>query len=120
MTEYKPYLISLMQPDGPPPEQEVLDEVMARLGQIQAEITDAGGWVMTAALHPADVATVVRSGANGVDLTDGPYVESKEHVGGFWVVRAPDLDTALGWAEKISTATTLPTEVRPIAAISDL
>jgi len=116
----KPYLISLMQPDGPAPDQDVLDEVMARLEQIQAEITSAGGWVMTAALYPAEVATVVRATDNGAALTDGPYVESKEHVGGFWLIRAADLDGALAWAEKISAATTLPTEVRPVAAMSDL
>lgn len=120
MTENKPYLISLVQPDSGQPDQDFLDGVMARLAQIQTEITEAGGWVFTAGLYPAEVATVVRPGDGGVTLTDGPYTESKEHVGGFWVVRAPDLDGALAWAQKISEATTLPTEVRPIAFLSDL
>jgi hypothetical protein len=50
-------------------------------------------------------------------LTDGPYMEGKEHVGGLWVIAAPDLDAALEWARRASEATTLPVEVRPVSQL---
>lgn len=109
------YLLSLYQPDGVVPPREVLDKAMADLEVINAEIKDAGAWVFSGGLHPADSATVIRSGGDDGDaiLTDGPYAEGKEHVGGFWIVTAPDLDAACEWGRKITRATTLPVEVRP-------
>lgn len=107
------YLISLYQPDGVIPPQEFLDKVMADLGALETEIRTAGDWVFTGALHQPTTATVVRTEGDVVLTTDGPYVESNEHVGGFWVVDCPDLDAALNWATRISGITTLPTEVRP-------
>jgi hypothetical protein len=70
--------------------------------------------VFTAGLHEASSATVVRHTGGETLLTDGPFVEGKEHIGGFWVIQAPDLDAALGWAARASEACTLPIEVRPL------
>ena len=70
-------------------------------------------WVFSGGLHAASTATVLRARGDDVVLTDGPYVEAKEHVGGFWIVSAPDLDEALGWARKAARIITLPIEVRP-------
>jgi hypothetical protein len=107
------YLLSVHQPDGPVPEPEVLDQVMADLEVLNAELRAAGAWVFAGGLHPPSTATVVRSRDGEVLMTDGPYTEGKEHIGGFTVVDAPDLDAALGWAARLAEATTLPIEVRP-------
>ena len=64
-------------------------------------------------VDPASSSTVVRYQEQGSLITDGPFAEAKEHIGGFLIVRAPDLDAALEWAKKLSRATTLPIEVRP-------
>ena len=107
------YLLSVYQPDGPVPEPEVLDQVMADLEVLNAEMRAAGAWVFAGGLHPPSTATVVRSRDGEVLMTDGPYTEGKEHIGGFTIVKAPDLDAALEWAGKFARATTLPIEVRP-------
>lgn len=107
------YLLSVYQPDGPVPEPAVLEAIMADLEALNAEMRAAGAWVFAAGLHPPSTATVVRSRDGQVLMTDGPYTEGKEHVGGFTVVDAPDLDAALAWAARLAEATTLPIEVRP-------
>ncbi|WP_210481286.1 YciI family protein [Naasia sp. SYSU D00948] len=110
------YLLSLYQPDGIVPPPELLEPVMQRLDEVNREIQAAGSWMFTGGLHQPDTATVVRP-RDAADplLTDGPYVESKEHVGGFWIIRAEDLDAALGWGRRVAQATGLPVEVRPFA-----
>jgi len=111
----KQYLISMYQPAGVIPPPEVLGAVMEKLGAINQEIQDAGQFVFTDGLEDPSTATVV-SWKDGETLTtDGPYVESKEHLGGFWIVQCPDLDGALGWAKRITDVTKLPLEVRPFA-----
>lgn len=110
----KRYLLSIYQPDGGVPPPDVLDGIMRDIRALNDEIRAAGAWVLTAALHPPSTATVVRAGDEAPLLTDGPYVESTEHIGGFWIIDAPDLDAALGWAQKLTRLTTLPIEVRPI------
>jgi hypothetical protein len=107
------YLINLVQPVGVVPAQEVLDKVMVELGAINEDIRAAGQWVFTGGLHQPGSSTVVRAKDDDVLVTDGPYAEGSEFVGGLWIVDAPDLDAALEWAGRISRATTLPTEVRP-------
>jgi hypothetical protein len=107
------YLISMYQPDGIVPPKEVLDQVMADLGVINDDIRAAGGWVFTGGLHPTSTATVLSYQNGDVLMTDGPFIEGKEHLGGFWIVEAPDLDAALGWARRIVGVTRLPLEVRP-------
>ncbi|MGY1697791.1 MULTISPECIES: YciI family protein [unclassified Geodermatophilus] len=109
------YLLSLQQPDGDPPPPEVLDPIMRDLAAVSADMRAAGAWVFTAALHPADTATVLRPDGDDVLVVDGPYAEGKEHVGGFTVVEAPDLDAALEWGRRMARASTLPVEVRPVA-----
>jgi hypothetical protein len=107
------YLLSVYQPDGPVPEPDVLTRISAELAALNAEMRAAGAWVFSGGLHAPDTSTVVRVDAGDVLLTDGPYVEGKEHLGGFTVVEAPDLDAALEWGRRLSAATTLPIEVRP-------
>ena len=109
----KLYLLSVYQPDGPPPPPEVLDPIIRKVHALQDELKAAGVWVFSAGLHEASTATVVRAKDGEVITTDGPYIEGKEHIGGFTVIKAPDLDAALEWARKSAEATTLPIEVRP-------
>ncbi len=86
---------------------------MAQTAELNAEMQRAGAWVFAAGLHPASSATVVRSAGGDVSMTDGPYAETKEQMGGFWVIEAADLDVALEWAAKATTACERPVEVRP-------
>jgi hypothetical protein len=109
----KQYLLSMYQPQGEIPPPEVLAGVMRDLGAINEEIKQAGGWVFSGGLHAPDTATVIRFADGELLTTDGPFAEGKEHLGGFWIIKAPDLDAALGWARKITGVTTLPIEVRP-------
>lgn len=116
----KQYLLNIYQPDGMVPPPELLEPVMRNMHALVQEAKDAGAWVFTGGLHPASTATVVRIQKGDAIVTDGPYVESKEHVGGFLIVKVPDLDAALEWARKTARALTLPgqpdslaVEVRP-------
>ncbi|WP_406306018.1 YciI family protein [Streptomyces sp. NBC_00879] len=112
------YLLSIYQPDGGPPPPEVLDPIMRDLEAVNAEIKAAGAWVFSGGLHPPSTATVVRVKHDEALMTDGPYVEGKEHIGGFTVIRAADLDAALEWGRKLARAITLPIEVRPLQHVS--
>jgi hypothetical protein len=109
----KQYLLSIYQPDDATPEPEFLDKVMSELEVVNEEMKAAGAWVFTGGLHAASTATVARVRGGDVLMTDGPYTEGKEHVGGLWIIEAPDLDAAIEWARKAARATTLPIEVRP-------
>ena len=107
------YLLSIYQPDGPLPSDERLADIMRDLDALNAELRAVGSWVFDGGLHPASTATVLRPGAGEVMITDGPFVDSKEHLGGIKIIDAPDLDEALGWAAKLTRAVGLPVEVRP-------
>lgn len=109
----KQYLLSIYQPDGPIPPPEVLEQVMRDLDALNQELKAAGAWVFAGGLHPPSTATVVRHQDGDVLITDGPFTEGKEHIGGFTIIKAPDLDAALEWGRKLAQATTLPIEVRP-------
>jgi hypothetical protein len=119
------YLLTIYQPDGdgpPPPEVVDLDQVMRDVEALKDDMEAAGAWVFSGGLFPAGSSTVVRVDNGRALVTDGPYIEGKEHVGGFTVIQAPDLDAALGWAGKMARAlsidggtTSIPVEVRPIA-----
>jgi hypothetical protein len=112
----KQYLLSVYQPDGDPPPPEVLDPIMAELGRLNDEIRAAGAWVFAAGLHPASTATVVRHAGGETVLTDGPFTEGKEHLGGFTMITAADLDEALTWARRMAKIIApLAIEVRPVA-----
>jgi hypothetical protein len=109
----KTYLLGIYQPEGPIPPPEQLEPVMRALGEIQREMDEAGALVFTGGLFPPGTATVVRSKDGDTLLTDGPFTEGKEYLGGLWIIRVPDLDHALDYGRKITAATTLPIEVRP-------
>ncbi len=87
---------------------------MQELDAVNREMVAAGAWVFAAALHPPSAATVVRVNDGDTLMTDGPFTEGKEHLGGFTIIRAPDLDAALEWARKVARASTLPIEIRPL------
>ena len=118
----KQYLLSIYQPDGDPPSPDVLEPVMQRIYALRQEMKAAGAWVFAGGLHPPSTATVVRIKDGDVLTTDGPFIEAKEHIGGFWIIKAPDLEAALEWGRKAAAATTidangsrssLPIEIRP-------
>jgi hypothetical protein len=113
------YLVSVYQPDGDPPPPEVLGPVMEKVEAWNQELKAAGAWVFTAGLHPPSTATVVRVRDGDAVITDGPFAEGKEHLGGFTVIAAPDLDAALEWGRKFAEAVTpLPVEVRPLVDLT--
>jgi hypothetical protein len=110
----KEYLLSIYQPDEGTPPPEVLDKVMREVFAFIDETKRAGVWVFNGGLHPPSTSTVVRHDRGEFLVTDGPYVEGKEHIGGFLIVKAPDLDAALDWARKMAKILTpLSIEVRP-------
>jgi hypothetical protein len=111
----KQYLLSIYQPDGDPPPPEVLEPIMRDLEALNADLRAAGAWVFTARLHPPSTATVLRAKDGDVLLTDGPYLEGKEHIGGFIVIAAQDLDAALDWGRRLTQVIEpLAVEVRPL------
>ncbi len=87
---------------------------MRDLDALNRELKAAGAWVFAGGLHPPSTATVVRLWDGDALVTDGPFAEGKEHIGGFTIIKAPDLDAALAWGRKLARATTLPIEVRPL------
>ena len=109
------YLLSVYTNDedianmSPEDMQKIFDDVDV----FNAEVKDAGAWVFAGGLHPPSTATTVRSDDGKVTVTDGPYAETKEQIGGFWIIDAPDLDAALAWATKGSAACAGAVEVRP-------
>ena len=119
MTGMKQYLLSIYQPDGDPPPPEILEPIMKDIEAVDAEMRAAGAWVFTCGLHPPDTATVLRADGGDVLVTDGPYPEGKEHVGGLSIIKASSLDDALGWGRKLARATTLPIEVRPFQDVRE-
>ena len=109
----KRYLLSVYQPDGVPPEREELERISTEVEAFNDELKAAGAWVFAGGLHPSSTAPVVRVERGEMLMTDGPFTEGKEHLGGLCIIDAPDLDAALEWARKAARATTLPIEVRP-------
>ena len=115
----KLYLLSIYQPDGGTPPPEVLAKVMAEIEVINRELRATNSWVFAGGLHPAETATVIRVKNDETLMTDGPFVEGKEHLGGFTIIKAPDLDVALEWGRHLAVVTTLPVEVRPFQSEVD-
>jgi hypothetical protein len=108
------YLLSIYQPDGPPPGPEILEPIMRDLQALNEEMQAAGVWVFAAGLHPPETATVLKATQDEVLVTDGPFTEGKEHLGGITVIQADDLDAALGWARRLAKVLSpLSVEVRP-------
>jgi hypothetical protein len=109
------YLLSIIQPVGEVPPPEALEPVMRQLAALNDEMRAAGAWVFAAALHQPETSTVVRADGDDLLVTDGPFAEGKEFVGGFDVIQAADLDEALTWAGKLARILGgLPVEVRPV------
>ncbi|HLQ56624.1 MAG TPA: YciI family protein [Streptosporangiaceae bacterium] len=108
------YLLAVHMVEGEPvPSQEQMQQAYRAVDAYNAELKSAGAWVFAGGLHPPSTATVVRSQGGQVVTTDGPFAETKEQLGGFWVIEAADLDAALDWAAKGSAACGGPVEVRP-------
>jgi hypothetical protein len=110
----KQYLLSVAMIDGaPPPPPDEMQRAFERVDELNAELQAAGVWVFAGGLQPASIATVVREDGGEVVMTDGPFAESKEHIGGFWIIEVEDLDAALAWAAKATKACGAAVEVRP-------
>jgi hypothetical protein len=112
------YLLSAHSVEGEVPEpmtDDQVHQVVAQVGSLEAEMKSAGAWVFGGRLHDPDTATVVRVSNGEVLTTDGPFAESKEHLGGFYIIEAADLDAALNWASKVTRVVNAPIEVRPFA-----
>ena len=110
----KTYLLSVLTPtNGTQPPPDVLARITEKVMAYQQELKNAGAWVFSGGLDSPSTATVVRLKDGEALLTDGPFAEGKEYVGGFSIIRAENLDAALAWARKCAEATTLPIEVRP-------
>ena len=110
----KQYLLSVCYPhDATQPAPAALKKIMSDVFAVQREMQSAGVWVFSGGLHSPDTATVLRHQNGDIVPTDGPFIESKEQIGGITIVRVPDLDAALSWARKLAGATTTPIEIRP-------
>jgi hypothetical protein len=109
------YLLSVHMVEGAPvPSDEDMQQAFADVDRFNAKLQDQGKWVFGGGLHGADTATVVDATGSGDALvTDGPFAEAKEQLGGFWIIEAADLDEALAWAKEASAACAGPVEVRP-------
>lgn len=101
---------------GEPPSQEEMQAFMQRVVALESEMEATGTFVFGGALHGPDASTVVRRGDAELVMTDGPFVESKEHVAGFYIINAEDMDAALSWAGKVTEAIGRSIEVRPFSA----
>ena len=113
------YLLSVHSVEGrarEPMTDEETQQSHKQLGVLEQELKSAGAWVVSGRLHQPNTATVVRIADGEVVTTDGPFVESKEHLGGFYIIQAEDLDAALVWASKATAAVGKPIEVWPFAA----
>lgn len=109
------YLMSMGYPEGStPPSSDELESIMADITEIRRQLQAEGSWVFGGGLHHPSTATVVRSKDGTAVTTDGPFIDSKEVIGGVTIIDVADLDAALAWAERTSLATLgLPVEVRP-------
>ncbi len=109
------YLLSVWHdPANPiPTDPEVMRRVVGQVEDFNAEVQAKGVWVFAGGLADPSSATVVRATDGDPITTDGPFAETKEQLGGFWIITAPDLDAALAWAVKGSAACEGPVEVRP-------
>lgn len=107
------YLLSVHGSETDPIPDNVA-ELYAAVAKFNTEVQESGSWVFGGGLNPASTATVIDASGTGEPvITDGPYLESKEHLGGFWIVDVPDLDAALELARRGSAACQGAVEVRP-------
>lgn len=107
------YLLSVhIDEDEVPPAAE-MEETYRDVDAFNNQLQQAGAWVFAGGLHDTSTATVVASRNGEVLTTDGPFAETKEQLGGIWIIQAADLDEALNWARKATVACRAPVEVRP-------
>lgn len=108
------YLVAIHHPDDYAPSVAEDDAMRQEVTALNVEMKAAGVRIFVGGLEPAGSAKSVRVRGDGkVLITDGPYMETKEHVGGFWVLEVADLDEALAWGRKAAIACRAPVEVRP-------
>ena len=107
------YLLALYRDYAVPLPAEQSRQVWADVNALGDRLTEAGAFVFQGGLLPAESATVVRQSGGDILITDGPHTETKEHLAGFWVINAADLDAALEWAKRTVTAQQRAIEVRP-------
>ncbi len=111
------YLIAVYdQPDTRTRPAQEMAEIITAVGEVNQRAMDAGIFVFAGGLHDQSATTTVDARSGRVELRDGPYVETKEYLGGFWVIEVPDLDAALDWAREAAVACRQPLEVRPFMA----
>ncbi len=116
----KQYLLAVHMVEGEPvPSEAQMQEGYDAVDALNADLKAAGAWVFAGGLHPPATSTVVRAQSGEVVTTDGPFAETKEQLGGFWIIQAPDLDAALDWAAKGSAACGAPVEVRPFQQVPE-
>jgi len=116
------YMLSVHSVDGEaqePMSPERMQHSWQQIGVLERELQAKGAWVFSGRLHDADTATVVRVSNGEIVTTDGPFAEAREHLGGFYIITAEDLDAALEWAAKVTQCVGRPIEVRPFAAFAD-
>ena len=114
------YLLSVHMVEGAEaPAPEEIEQAYKDVDALNEEIRKAGAWVFAGGLHPADTATVVKVENGEVLTTDGPFAETKEQLGGFYLLDVPDLDAAIAWAAKIPGAWHGRVEVRPVIDFSE-
>jgi hypothetical protein len=110
----KQYLLSVHHDgDFPDPDTEDMQRMFQQVDAFNAQLQDSGAWVFAGGLHPKDTATTIRYKEGSTLVTDGPWSETKEQLGGFWVIEAEDLDAALKLAERAAAACEGDVEVRP-------
>jgi hypothetical protein len=110
----KQYLLSVCYPAGATqPAPDALQEIMRNVNTLRKEMQTAGVWIFSGGMHPVNTATVVSEQAGKMLTTDGPFIESREQIGGITILKAADLDAALAWARKLTHAIGVPIEVRP-------
>jgi len=108
------YLMSVwIDEAAEPPAPDVMEQLYGDVEVFNEKLREAGAWVFAGGLHPTSTATTLRPAEGEVLVTDGPFAEAKEQLGGFWVIEAPDLDAALKWAGEAAIACQGPVEVRP-------
>ena len=110
------YLLSVHTGAGQPstaPDETATRTHMERIGSLEDEMRASGALVFSGRLDDPAASTVVRANGAGAMPTDGPYLESKEAIAGFYIIEAPGADAALGWATKTATVVGMPIELRP-------
>jgi hypothetical protein len=116
------YLLSVHSVEGQvrdPMTDEEMQQFSQQIGALEEEMKSSGAWLFSGRLHEPDTATVVRVSDGETVTTDGPFAESKEHLGGFYIIEAEDLDAALAWGSKVTGCIKAPIEVRPFADFAD-